>query len=254
MQWYYVLDGDKVGPISEDEMHDLIGDGKIGPKTLVWHEGMAQWQQLSEVHIEKSAVMEMAQGPKTEVCSGCGKSVPSEDMIRYGGRWVCANCKPVLAQRLMEGAMVWHAVRYAGFWIRLGAKLIDGIILGIMSLIPVPLIGLFLDPSEQYAPGAAALSFLTAYQIVITTVQVAIGAGFTTFFLGRFGATPGKMALRLKVVTADGGKITYGRALGRYFAELVSGFTMSIGYIMAAFTREKRALHDMICSTRVVRS
>jgi uncharacterized RDD family membrane protein YckC len=54
------------------------------------------------------------------------------------------------------------------------------------------------------------------------------------------------------VVTADGGRVSYLRALGRYFAKMLSGFTCLIGYIIAAFDGQKRALHDHICNTRVV--
>ena len=71
--------------------------------------------------------------------------------------------------------------------------------------------------------------------------------------MGRFGATPGKMACGLKVVMADGGKVTYLRALGRAFSEILSGIILYIGYIMAGFDDEKRALHDRICDTRVIK-
>ena len=61
------------------------------------------------------------------------------------------------------------------------------------------------------------------------------------------------MACGLKVVDADGNKISYGRALGRGFAEILSGLICDIGYIIAAFDNpQKRSLHDHICSTRVI--
>jgi uncharacterized RDD family membrane protein YckC len=64
--------------------------------------------------------------------------------------------------------------------------------------------------------------------------------------IGRYAATLGKMACGLRVVMSDGGKVTYGRSLGRHFAKLLSGF-------MAGFDDEKRALHDRICDTRVIK-
>ena len=72
-------------------------------------------------------------------------------------------------------------------------------------------------------------------------------------FIGRYGATLGKMALGLRVVTSEGAPVTYARALGRYFAKLLSAFLCGIGYLLAAFDEQKRALHDRICDTRVVR-
>jgi uncharacterized RDD family membrane protein YckC len=84
-------------------------------------------------------------------------------------------------------------------------------------------------------------------------VSMVVAAVYQIFFLGKFGATPGKMALRLRVVTPTGGKISYARACGRYFAEILSSIILCIGYIMAAFDDQKRALHDYICNTRVIR-
>jgi len=60
------------------------------------------------------------------------------------------------------------------------------------------------------------------------------------------------MACKIRVVTADGGRVSYARSFGRYFAKLLSGFTCMIGYIIAFFDDQKRTLHDRICDTRVV--
>ena len=62
------------------------------------------------------------------------------------------------------------------------------------------------------------------------------------------------MAVGIKVIRSDGAPITYGRAAGRFFAEYLSLLTIYIGYIMAGFDEEKRALHDHICDTRVVKN
>jgi uncharacterized RDD family membrane protein YckC len=70
---------------------------------------------------------------------------------------------------------------------------------------------------------------------------------------GRFGATVGKLAVGVRIVRSDGGAITYGRAFGRYWAEMVSSLCCNIGYIMAGFDNpQKRALHDRMCDTRVI--
>ena len=99
-----------------------------------------------------------------------------------------------------------------------------------------------------------ALVLFIAVQLIVMFLQISIGAVYTTWLLGRYGATVGKMACRLKVVTADGNKISYLRALGRHFAEWISGMILLVGYIMAAFDGQKRALHDHICNTRVIRA
>ena len=61
-----------------------------------------------------------------------------------------------------------------------------------------------------------------------------------------------KMALKLKVLRADGSPVGYGIATGRYFSYLISFMPIGIGFLMAAFDEEKRALHDRICDTRVI--
>ena len=57
------------------------------------------------------------------------------------------------------------------------------------------------------------------------------------------------MLLKIKVVTAEGGKISYGRATGRYFAQNLERNNIGIGYLMAIWDEEKRALHDRLCKT-----
>jgi uncharacterized RDD family membrane protein YckC len=81
-----------------------------------------------------------------------------------------------------------------------------------------------------------------------------IAIAYETYFVGRYGATLGKMACGLKVVRSEGQNVSYGRAFGRYWACLLSSMTLTIGYIMAAFDSQKRALHDRICDTRVIRT
>jgi uncharacterized RDD family membrane protein YckC len=84
--------------------------------------------------------------------------------------------------------------------------------------------------------------------------DTAITAAYFTFFVGALAASPGKLALGLKVVRPDGSAVGYGRALGRYFAGILSWMILFIGYIMVAFDSEKRGLHDMICDTRVIKT
>ena len=87
--------------------------------------------------------------------------------------------------------------------------------------------------------------------ILVNFLYLVLSIAYTTYFLGEYSATPGKMACGLKVVRPDGEKISYGRAFGRFFAEFLSSIISGIGYLMVAFDGEKRALHDRICDTRV---
>jgi uncharacterized RDD family membrane protein YckC len=103
-------------------------------------------------------------------------------------------------------------------------------------------------------PGNATnTSFFIISQVIITLLSFVISAAYDIWFVGRFGATPGKMACKIQIVTDDGGKVPYSRALGRYFAKWISSMILGIGFLMAAFDDEKRTLHDRICETRVIR-
>jgi len=178
-------------------------------------------------------------------CSQCGNRYSREDMLFYNDMWVCAACKPTFVQQIRESGKIDGQLNYAGFWIRFGAKFIDGIITGVISfliaMIPSLLSGILgSDPSAMIN---------VVFSNVISIIFSAI---YSTWFIGKFAATPGKMACGLKIVMADGDRVSFGRALGRHFAEWISSMIFLIGYIMAAFDDEKRTLHDRICNTRVV--
>ena len=71
------------------------------------------------------------------VCWQCGKTFSQDEVIRFGEAWVCAACKPTYVQRLREGAPTLAALDYAGFWVRFGAKFIDGLIIGFVVVLPI---------------------------------------------------------------------------------------------------------------------
>ena len=179
--------------------------------------------------------------------SECGRTFAEEDMILFQESWVCAGCKPLFIQKIKEGVSVNGAMNYAGFWIRFGALAIDGFILGIANLLLFVPLGILTPVSEENP--FIFLSFMPLLMIF----QYAIPAVYDTWFVGKYGATPGKMACNLKIVVEDGSRVTYLRALGRHFAKWLSWMILAIGFIMAAFDDQKRTLHDRICETRVIR-
>ena len=68
------------------------------------------------------------------------------------------------------------------------------------------------------------------------------------------GATVGKMAMGLRVVTDKGERLSFPNAIGRYFAKIISAIILCIGFIMIGFTDRKRGLHDMIAGTLVIKN
>jgi uncharacterized RDD family membrane protein YckC len=193
----------------------------------------------------------------TRYCSECGRSTPADELAHFGDRLICPYCKDAYAQKLREGVAPVAAVSYAGFWIRFVAYMIDAIILAVaMGIVQFAILGSFISfprfdsgtrPELMLAPMLGMLGLLSV-------VSIGISCTYESFFVYKYGATPGKMALSLKVVRPNGGPIDLGRAVGRYFGKMLSGIILYIGYIMAGFDSEKKALHDMICDTRVIRT
>jgi uncharacterized RDD family membrane protein YckC len=147
--------------------------------------------------------------------------------------------------------------RYGGFWIRFLAIIIDTIVVRV-ALIPVFLLMGFnfvgfhrihgrMEPEDVswivgVASTAAAITFCASwlYEAILTSSS--------------WQATVGKQLFNLKVTDEAGNRISFARATGRYFAKIVSVCTLWIGFIMAAFTDRKRALHDMIAGTLVIKN
>jgi len=251
MNLYYAEGNQQVGPIGKAELQSLIKTKKLNARTLVWQPGMESWQELGVFIRSRKGnggqARSAAAPVKQSVCSECGLRFAEDEMIPFQGTWVCAGCKPLFIQKIKEGVSVNGAMNYAGFWIRFGALAIDGFILGIANLLLFVPLGILAPVSEENP--FIFLSFMPLLMIF----QYAIPAVYDTWFVGKYGATPGKMACNLKIVVEDGSRVTYLRALGRHFAKWLSSMILAIGFIMAAFDDQKRTLHDRICETRVVR-
>ena len=192
-------------------------------------------------------------------CSQCGRMFAHSDLVQIAGNWVCGDCKPAFLSRVMvagpaaAGPFGWH---YGGFWIRFGARFIDGFVLTAPALIlaAVFIPNLLRAGNQQTSP--ALMAFLLTW----------VGVGFLAMIcyevlmLKYRGATLGKMACGLKVVRSDGRSLGWGTSFGRFFMWniVTSGIPylnmilMLVSGIMAGADDEKRALHDRVCDTRVI--
>ncbi len=253
MHWYYADEGVQIGPLTDSEFEDLVRLGKITDQTIVWNEGLTEWQPYGRVRpaAVKPSVPPVMSPISTTLslrCTECQLEFSQGELVRYRDSWICTRCKPIFFQRLREGVAAPGLMDYAGFWVRFGAKLIDGIIVWVVQMVAIlalsPLLGFNMFSSEP----PANLAFLMIYPF-----SFAASIFYSVWFVGKYAATPGKMALGLKIVTSEGEPVTYKKALARFFAEMLSSIICGIGYIMAAFDEQKRSLHDHICDTRVIR-
>jgi uncharacterized RDD family membrane protein YckC len=121
-------------------------------------------------------------------------------------------------------------LRYGGFWIRVGAYLIDSLVIGFTLIV------------AQYFVGEWVALLWVASLLYFPIMESGAGQG-----------TVGKQALNLRVTDLQGRRLSFARALGRTFAKVLSSFLLCIGYLMVALNRRKRALHDVVAGTLVVR-
>lgn len=154
--------------------------------------------------------------------------------------------------------------KYAGFWLRFVAYIIDYIILYVINLIIlVPILGMVGISMASSNFDMSTMSEGDAMAMV-TTILMAVVAGSIALLVvqllyysimesSKFQGTVGKIALGLKVTDVNGGKLNFVKALLRNLGKIVSGAILLIGYIMAGFTEKKQALHDMFVGALVVK-
>jgi uncharacterized RDD family membrane protein YckC len=155
---------------------------------------------------------------------------------------------PVADPQATSGA----SPRYAGFWIRVVASLIDTVLTGIII---VPLLWWIYGPDyfwKQIGLSDSDAMFAGAADVLLNYVFPA--AAIILFWIAR-AATPGKMMLSMKIVDAATlGPISKAQAIGRYFSYYVSIFGLMLGFLWVAFDPRKQGWHDKLAGTVVIRT
>jgi len=187
-----------------------------------------------------------------KICAGC--HTPNAPAARY-----CYKCGLPLPEKLSSGNE--NQIQYAGFWMRLAAYLIDSILLSILTgMMSIPFL-------LQWFKQISDLSFLNSiessgifpvqfwtfcweYLLITYSIQII----YYTVAVGKWGRTVGKATLRLKVVKPDRSRVSYWRGLGRSLAYYLNGFMLGLSFLMIAFTKNKRGLHDYIADTIVIKT
>jgi len=136
------------------------------------------------------------------------------------------------------------ALPKAGFWIRVVATLVDAFIVFIIQFVLgflLAMAGLAAGTGEEVSGLVMLLGYVISFAYYIV-------------FTGYCGQTPGKMALRIKVIRTDGSEIGYGKAAFReIIGKFLSGIILGIGYLMVAFDEQKQGLHDKMSDTYVIK-
>ncbi|HOJ91641.1 MAG TPA: RDD family protein [Saprospiraceae bacterium] len=140
-------------------------------------------------------------------------------------------------------------LNYAGFWIRVGAYLIDCVVLMVGQILLFIPSGVGMESLLNL--GIESESLPTSFWISYFAL---VAFGILYFVLmesSKYQGTLGKLAFGLKVGNEDGTQISFSKALGRYFAKIVSALILLIGFIMVAFDKKKQGLHDKMANTIV---
>ncbi|MBF0433623.1 MAG: RDD family protein [Fibrobacteria bacterium] len=244
--WHYMVNDEENGPVSESELLQLKQGGIINENTQVRQENGDNWDTLiSSLDLPAPQTLSAKAGGD-EDCALCNKHLPSSEMMQYEGKWICADCKPQFEIRLKEGDnLEIDDYTIASIGKRFGAIVIDGLVFLVLNLITSAI--------------TVALASSTGKGIIVAQVVNMLGSFvlpliYEVVFIGLKGATPGKMAMGVKVISTDGEPVSMLKSLGRYFAKMISGLILMIGYIMAFSDKKKQALHDKMCNTLVVLS
>ena len=242
MKWFYIdtsiTDGDRrQGPYSIDEIRDFVNEGKIKDETLVWHTGEANWKAWKDFP-------EASEPPE-----------PTEEEL------LKQTIETLLQSKL-------NRKRYAGFFVRANAFIIDNIILSlvgaiflyVMSLAGLIDINAVTGIVKQYIEDPASSDIVSnALKLpgmqTFFTIWSVVQAIYFIVFHAVWGATPGKKLLHIHVEMANGEKLSWAFSIFRFVASIVTQATLifyGLGYLIVLIDPQKRALHDFIAQTRVV--
>ncbi|MGN6222034.1 RDD family protein [Pseudoxanthomonas sp.] len=272
--WYYADEARQPqGPVDAETLRDLLAEGQISHATLIWRDGLSQWQAAADFADELAlGTPSPAASPSSDVpddapsarsdSSDVAASAPRFDgtgsdaafaepaPLRNASPYAAPQATVEVAPHVVQGG----EIVYAGFWKRAAAFFIDAFVVTILNTVLGTVIGMVMVGLLMNNGGATfdspawwilqALSYLA--QLVVAVVY------FAWFQASPHQATPGKLAIGIKVVDRNGATISFWRGVGRYLASLVSTLLLFAGFVMAAFTRRKQALHDLICGTLVV--
>jgi uncharacterized RDD family membrane protein YckC len=236
MEVWIGRDGERHGPYKEVEVRQWLQSGQVSPDDLGWHEGMTDWAPLSTIFPEAL---------NTQGAAPAGPTIPP--------------LPPMFSDAPASSAA---AIDYASFWQRFGAWVIDLIVLMVPSSIAFYAMGGLSAYEHLLSQMQAAPEMSTAireYAEATRGANIAVTViGFLYYALfeaSRWQATPGKLALRLRVTDMDGQRLSIGRAALRNvvrLANIITGLIPFACYIAVAWTQRKQGLHDLAAHALVV--
>lgn len=218
-------DGREYGPATLEEIRQWCTDGRVASGTPVWRGDEQRWQPAG-----------------------------LWDELKWD---LPKPTAPVAAPPVVE------PLRPAGFWIRLAAYFFDTVMLTcLLALITSPWTAELgklqndamaqIEALSQHRTTTPDMAVIFRFWLVTLAVNLPVSFIYFVGFNTLRGATPGKHIFGLRVLGADGARLTFGRAAIRHCAEWLSALTLGASFLLVALTPNKRALHDLLARTQVV--
>ena len=187
-------------------------------------------------------------------CSRCADAFCPDCIVEIGGLPYCLSCKTESMRDLRSG-VPFRELDMASIGRRFVAMFIDGLITVIPVMILAFLVLLPLGLLETQTGAEELPAALAIFgNLFVTLGAAAIYILYEGLMLASGGQTVGKKAMKVKVVTAEGGELTSGQAWGRAASRQILSIVPCLGLInyLVAFGQERTAIHDMMAKTRVV--
>jgi uncharacterized RDD family membrane protein YckC len=225
-EWYVGRNGQRSGPFSGSQVRQMAARGELGPADMLWKEGMADWAAAATI---------------SGLFGGPPAASPAPTMNPYAA--------PTVSDLTVDASLPGSSMRpieYAEFFPRVGAALLDWLFLGLMQCVPAFGMGfvfVMLAGGDQDAAQAAMAAANVCSQLLGFVIGLTY---YVVLETSPKQGTWGKQIVGIKVTDLQGNRITVGRAFGRYFAKIITGCTLGIGFLMPLFTEKKQTLHDMI--------
>jgi len=220
MDWYYI-DSSKPegkrrnGPWSLRQMLGFAEQGAFAPETLVWRDGFEGWKPWATIEPDVK------------------------------GEFQVETIKQVIEEKILPNLVVSRA-NYAGFWVRLCALAIDWVVIQLIFVLLTPIHSFFGVFSSITPQTVVTLSELMPTMLFIFSIIFF----YNSVMVKNYSGTLGKIALGLVVIRYDGKPMTWNCAFSRSFLSI---FFFGVSHLLAAFDLEKRALHDVVANTRVLK-
>lgn len=245
-------DGQEYGPVSLDELRQWIEEERLDPRSYVWSSAEDRWRPAVEWPELRWDFPAPEPAPPVASVPPVIREVAADSLPKPSGH----ETIPIPSGAFASSPPISGSPS-AGLLPRLGAYVCDWMILTFITAIVTSPWASTLNEMYQAAMAqnsvpnpdiGVMLRFLWISLCIHVPISMAYHVGFNT----RFGGTPGKLFLNMRILGPGGSRLTLERACIRFLAEGLCIVSFGMGYLLIALHPNKQGLHDLVAQTRVV--